>query len=160
VLRESIALPKDMVEATLKLLQPVKWHGVAMVEFKIEKTTQRPMLIEINGRFWGSLQLAVDAGVNFPLLLLNMAMGKPATVPENGYRIGVKSRWLLGDLDQLIMRLTRRESSLHLPPGAPSRLQSFVSFCRFFERDLFYEVEQADDLGPSKFEIMRYVKLA
>jgi predicted ATP-grasp superfamily ATP-dependent carboligase len=160
VLRESIALPKDMVEATLKLLQPVKWHGVAMVEFKIEKTTQRPMLIEINGRFWGSLQLAVDAGVNFPLLLLNMAMGKPATVPENGYRIGVKSRWLLGDLDQLIMRLTRRESSLHLPPGAPSRLQSLVSFCRFFEQDLFYEVEQADDLGPSKFEIMRYVKLA
>ncbi|HVG02478.1 MAG TPA: ATP-grasp domain-containing protein, partial [Nitrospira sp.] len=160
VLRESIALPKDMVEATLKLLQPVKWHGVAMVEFKIEKSSQRPMLMEINGRFWGSLQLAVDAGVNFPLLLLNMAMGKPETIPENGYRIGVKSRWLLGDLDQLLMRLTRRDSSLHLPPGAPSRLQALASFCRFFERDLFYEVEQADDLGPSKFEIMRYVKLA
>ena len=31
MLQESIALPKDMVEATLKLLQPVKWHGVAMV---------------------------------------------------------------------------------------------------------------------------------
>ena len=84
VLRESIALPKAMVEATLRLLQPVKWHGVAMVEFKVDQANQRPLLMEINGRFWGSLQLAVDAGVNFPLLLLNMAMGHAQTVPENG----------------------------------------------------------------------------
>ena len=160
MLRESIALPKDMVEATLKLLQRVKWHGVAMVEFKVEKSSRRPLLMEINGRFWGSLQLALDAGVNFPLLLLNMAMGNPATLPENGYRIGVKSRWLLGDLDQLLMRLMKQERSLHLPPGAPSRLQSLMAFCRFFERDLFYEIEQRDDLGPSRFEIMRYLKLA
>jgi predicted ATP-grasp superfamily ATP-dependent carboligase len=96
VLRESIALPKSMVEATLKLLQRVKWHGVAMVEFKVDAATQRPLLMEINGRFWGSLQLAVDAGVNFPLHLLNMAMGVCETIPENGYRVGVKSRWLLG----------------------------------------------------------------
>lgn len=108
VLRESIALPKDMIEATLKLLQRVRWHGVAMVEFKVDSTTQRPLLMEINGRFWGSLQLAMDAGINFPFLLLNMARGRTETVPENGYRIGVKSRWLLGDLDQLLMRLTRR----------------------------------------------------
>jgi hypothetical protein len=87
-------------------------------------------------------------------------MGKAVTIPENGYRIGVQSRWLLGDLDQLLMRLTRRESALHLPPGAPSRLQAVLSFCRFFGQDLFYEVEQADDPGPSKFEILRYFKLA
>lgn len=158
VLRESIALPKDMVEATLKLLQRVKWHGVAMVEFKVDAANKRPLLMEINGRFWGSLQLALDAGINFPLLLLNMAMGRAETAPENGYRVGVKSRWLLGDLDQLLMRLTRKESSLNLPPGAPSKIQSLMSFCRFFERDLFYEIEQWDDLGPSKYEIMQYVK--
>jgi predicted ATP-grasp superfamily ATP-dependent carboligase len=160
VLRESIALPKAMVEATLKLLQPVKWHGIAMVEFKVDTSSQRPLLMEINGRFWGSLQLAVDAGVNFPFLLLNMAMGKAETLPENGYRIGVKSRWLLGDLDQLVMRLRKSDRDLNLPPGAPSKFQSVMSFCRFFERDMFYEVEDLDDLGPSRFEIMRYVKLA
>lgn len=160
VLRESIALPKSMVEATLTLLQRVKWHGVAMVEFKVDKESQRPLLMEINGRFWGSLQLAVDAGVNFPLMLLNMAMGKAETLPENGYRIGVKSRWLLGDLDQLLMRLMKRDDALNLPPGAPSKLQSLKSFCRFWDRDMFYEVEDFDDPGPSRFEILRYVKLA
>ena len=159
VLRESIALPKAMVEATLKLLQPVKWHGVAMVEFKVDTATQRPVLMEINGRFWGSLQLAVDAGVNFPLRLLNMAMGKAEAMPENGYRIGVKSRWLLGDLDQLVMRMRMSDRELNLPPGAPSRLQAMLSFFRLFERDMFYEIEQFADLGPSRFEIKRYLKL-
>ena len=160
VLRESIALPKAMVEATLKLLQPVKWHGVAMVEFKVDQASQCPLLMEINGRFWGSLQLAVDAGVNFPLLLLNMAMEKVHTVPENGYRIGVKSRWLLGDLDQLLMRVKKRDGALNLPPGAPSKFRALMSFCRFFERDLFYEVEDFDDPAPSRFEMLRYIKLA
>lgn len=160
VLRESIALPKSMVEATLTLLQRVKWHGVAMVEFKVDKDSQRPLLMEINGRFWGSLQLAVDAGVNFPLMLLNMAMGKAETLPENGYRIGVRSRWLLGDLDQLLMRLMKCDDALNLPPGAPSKLQSLKAFCRFWDRDMFYEVEDFDDPGPSRFEILRYVKLA
>ena len=160
VLRESIALPKVMVEATLKLLQRVKWNGVAMVEFKVDAATQCPLLMEINGRFWGSLQLAVDAGVNFPMHLLNMAMGRGEMVPEDGYRIGVKSRWLLGDLDQLLMRVRKSDRALNLPPGAPSKLQSLMSFCLFFERDVFYEIERFDDLAPSRFEVMRYLKLA
>ncbi len=131
-----------------------------MVEFKVDADSSKPLLMEINGRFWGSLQLAIDAGVNFPFLLLNMAMGKAGTLPENGYRVGVKSRWLLGDLDQLVMRLTKSDRALNLPPGAPSKLRSLVSFCRFFERDLFYEVEDLDDCGPSFLEILRYVRLA
>ena len=160
VLRESIGLPKPLVEATLKLLQRVKWHGVAMVEFKVDTGNKCPLLMEINGRFWGSLQLAIDAGVNFPFLLLNMAMGKAETLPEDGYRVGVKSRWLFGDLDQLVMRVRKSDAALNLPPGAPSKFQALMSFCRFFERNTFYEVERIDDLGPSRFEVMRYLKLA
>lgn len=160
VLRESIALPKAMVDATLTLLQRVSWHGVAMVEFKVDAARHRPLLMEINGRFWGSLQLAIDAGVNFPLRLLNMAMGKAEVLPADGYRIGVKSRWLLGDLDQLVMRMRKSDRVLNLPPGAPSRFQAMLSFCRLFERDMFYEMEQLSDLGPSRLELMRYLKLA
>ena len=44
----------------------LKWHGVAMVEFKRDARDGVSKLLEINGRFWGSLQLSVDAGVDFP----------------------------------------------------------------------------------------------
>lgn len=52
------------------------WHGVAMVEFKVT-ADGTAYLMEINGRFWGSLQLAIDAGVDFRWLLYQLAAGRP-----------------------------------------------------------------------------------
>ena len=49
-----------------------------MVEFKTDNQTGEPVLMEVNGRFWGSLQLATDAGVDFPRLLLEFAE-RPST---------------------------------------------------------------------------------
>ncbi len=80
-----------------------------MVEFKEDQSSRVPLLMEVNGRFWGSLQLAIDAGIDFPWLLLQMAKGQHVNVPENSYRCGVKSRWLLGDLDHLLMRLFKSD---------------------------------------------------
>src|SRR5262249_42882381 len=75
VYRESIAADPRLVACSLALLRQFAWEGVAMVEYKIDATTGVPYLMEINGRFWGSLQLAVDAGVNFPELLVSLALG-------------------------------------------------------------------------------------
>jgi predicted ATP-grasp superfamily ATP-dependent carboligase len=158
VLRESIPLPQPMSEYALRLLQHVGWHGVAMVEFKIDRQSGVPMLMEVNGRFWGSLQLALDAGVNFPYLLYQMATGQPTKVPPHGYRIGVKSRWLLGDLDHLLLRLFKSEDELHLPPDSPSRWECLLDFCRFFQRGMHYEVERFDDPGPCAYEMHQYLK--
>jgi protein-tyrosine-phosphatase len=58
-----------------KLLAALTWHGVAMVEFKMDANGQY-WLMEINPRFWGSLAVSIDAGVNFPLGLLQVARGQ------------------------------------------------------------------------------------
>lgn len=152
VLRESIELPKPMVDYAVRLLERVKWHGVAMVEFKVDRQSTVPMLMEINGRFWGSLQLAIDAGLNFPYLLYQTMNGMPVVVPHNAYRIGTKSRWLLGDLDHLLARLTKSNLQLHLSPDAPSRGRCLLEFCKLFQHDLHYEVESLGDPGPALVE--------
>lgn len=152
VFRESIELPKPMADYAVRLLERVKWHGVAMVEFKVDRHSKVPMLMEINGRFWGSLQLAVDAGLNFPYLLYQAMNGIPVAVPNNAYRIGTKSRWLLGDLDHLLLRLTKSNSELHLDPHAPSRGRCLAEFCKLFQHDLHYEVESLSDPGPALAE--------
>lgn len=157
VLRESIPLDKVLTDPALRLLQRANWHGVAMVEFKEDQTSQVPLLMEVNGRFWGSLQLAIDAGINFPWLLLQMAKGQHVNVPENSYRSGVKSRWLLGDLDHLLMRLFKSEATLNLPPGSSSKWRCLLDFARFVNRDTFYEIERFDDMGPVVYELKRYV---
>ncbi|HKU51971.1 MAG TPA: ATP-grasp domain-containing protein, partial [Nitrospira sp.] len=158
VLRESIEQPKAMAEYAVRLLQNIGWHGVAMVEFKVEKETGIPRLMEINGRFWGSLQLALDAGINFPFLVYQLATGQPVAVAPTGYRVGVKSRWLLGDLDHLLIRIFNTDKVLRLSPGYPSRTRCALEFMRFFQKGLHYEVESPNDPAPSFYEMRMYLK--
>jgi predicted ATP-grasp superfamily ATP-dependent carboligase len=76
------------------LLDSLKWHGVAMAEFKREEETGKFVLMELNPKFWGSLELAIVAGVDFPWLACRMAM-EGEIDPVLSYREGVKFRWLL-----------------------------------------------------------------
>ncbi|MBU0682389.1 MAG: ATP-grasp domain-containing protein [Proteobacteria bacterium] len=81
----------------ITLLKHLKWQGVAMVEFKVNPQTDRAFFLEINPRFWGSLPLAITAGVDFPVLLYKWAMGHGFERPMS--RIGLKMRnFLPGDL--------------------------------------------------------------
>ncbi|MEK6681917.1 MAG: ATP-grasp domain-containing protein [Nitrospirota bacterium] len=96
-LRESV-VNDEVQELGIKLLKALKWYGVAMVEFKMDPRDNRPKLMEINPRFWGSLSLSVYAGVDFPYLLYKMAMGE-AFKPVTTYKTGLRSRYLLpGDI--------------------------------------------------------------
>ena len=94
-LRESVRDNK-LAHLGTKVLQAMEWEGVAMVEFRVNTGTGEPMLIEVNGRFWGSLPLAINAGVDFPYLLYKSLIDKE-TFSCSEYRSGLKQRWLAGD---------------------------------------------------------------
>jgi len=145
VLSESVALDPKLQDYSCRLLEALKWHGVAMVEFKRDARDGTAKLLEINGRFWGSLQLAVDAGIDFPYLLYRMAVDGDIE-PAFTYREGVRLRWWLGDLDWLLLRI--RETS---PPRA------IREFLRHFGRGARNEVFRWDDPGPALEELSQYV---
>lgn len=108
VYRESAPVDEQILDLSLALLARLDWRGVAMVEYKLDARTGTPFLMEVNGRFWGSLQLAIDAGVDFPVLLVAAALGqRPA--PVDTYRLGVRTRWWWGDVDHLIARFRARD---------------------------------------------------
>ncbi len=153
VLSESVKLDPKLKEIAQRILDHVGWHGVAMVEFKIAKD-DTPYLIEVNARFWGSLQLAIDAGADFPYLLYQMAVGGTPDL-INGYKIGLKSRWLLGDLDHLYLRLKNHSSK---PGEVHLKWKAVIEFLSFFEKNVRYEVNRWDDLGPFLFELKQYLK--
>jgi len=125
VYRESVPLDASLLALSEALLAEFDWTGVAMVEFKVDRRSGIPYLMEINGRFWGSLQLAVDAGVDFPNLLLAAARGlAPAEPPP--YASGVRLRWWWGEVDHLVARLRHSDHVLHLPPGEPTRWRALA----------------------------------
>ena len=57
--------------------------------------------MEVNGRFWNSLALAIYAGVDFPLMLAQLAECGEVNASSR-YRTGVRCRWLLGDFRHLV----------------------------------------------------------
>jgi predicted ATP-grasp superfamily ATP-dependent carboligase len=157
VYRESIAVAPDLARRADLLLDRFGWNGVAMIEFKLDAATGTPYLMEINGRFWGSLQLAVDAGVDFPRLLAEAALGQhPAPVQD--YRLGVRSRWWMGDVDVLLARLLHSDTALALPADAPGRVRAIGEFLRLWWPGDVSEVQRWGDPGPGFLELKQWFR--
>lgn len=100
----------DLVQMSMTLLSALNWKGVAMVEWKTDPGGLKPKLLEINPRFWGSLELAIRSGVDFPVLYARAAAGEdPGSIEP---KLGVRCRWLIpGDiLRWLTARPNERES--------------------------------------------------
>ncbi len=153
---ESLPLEEPIVERSLSLLRAIGWQGPAMVEYKIDTKDQQPKLMEVNGRFWGSLQLAIDSGVNFPFLLYKLATGEPVP-PQTVYKVGRKSRWVLGDLDNLLIRLRNAYPATVPAAQKVSKLQACFNFLSP-ERDTRSEVFRLSDPKPGWFELEAYVR--
>jgi predicted ATP-grasp superfamily ATP-dependent carboligase len=157
VYRESIPLDEKLVQKSFALMQAIGWEGPAMLEFKVDKRDGEAKLMEVNGRFWGSLQLAIDAGINFPLMLYRLTNGE--NVPcEFNYKPGVKSRWLLGDFDHLLIRLTHSSESNGYPKTDISQLRACLNFMKLYEPDMYYEVFRLGDQGPGWYEGKSYIR--
>jgi predicted ATP-grasp superfamily ATP-dependent carboligase len=149
VLSESVAIDPKLRFIGERLLDVVGWHGVAMLEFKVAADGS-PYLLEVNGRFWGSLQLAVDAGVDFPWLAYQLAIGQSVETAE-GYAVGCRNRWLLGDLDHLYLRW--RE-----PIGPLARAKALWRFLRPAGARTRHEIDRWSDLGPAWHELKAYIR--
>jgi len=75
----------------LRKLTSLGWQGVAMMEYRWEPESDRFYFIEMNGRFWGSLHLALYAGVDFPTLLLD-SFHNHRPNPVEDFPVGVRCR--------------------------------------------------------------------
>lgn len=151
VYRESIAMPPALETSGRRILERLDWRGVAMIECKRDLKTGRHLFMEINGRLWGSLQLAIDAGVDFPGLLVACALGDRIE-SSNFYRPGVRSRWFWGDVDNLYLRLTRSADSLGMEGGSQGRVGAIQEFLNFFRAEDSEEIWRRNDPQPFLLE--------
>jgi predicted ATP-grasp superfamily ATP-dependent carboligase len=144
--------------ASLAILKALRWHGVAMVEFR-HVPGQPPVFMEVNGRFWNSLALACYSGVDFPSLLARMAeFGEVAPVTD--FRTGVRCRWLLGDFRHLLAVWMGAPAGYPSPyPGRLSTLLSVLSPVAGTFHDNFEWRDPLPELGDWLSFAERVVKL-
>jgi len=149
VLCESAPVNDQLRIHAEKLLRSVAWHGVAMVEFRVS-ADGTAYLMEVNPRFWGSLQLAIDSGVDFPWWLYLASTGQ--TVPEVPWQHR-RVRWLLGDLDRLYLVLKSSSDTYSIG----KKLVEILRFCKPGWRTR-HEVNRWQDLRPFWFELKQYLR--
>jgi predicted ATP-grasp superfamily ATP-dependent carboligase len=151
VLRESIDVSQDVGRASQLLLADLGFSGIAMVEFR-RAPDGRLMLMEINPRPWGSMQLAIDSGIDFPRLMVETRRGIPSDSPA--VRTGTRTRWLLGDVDHWIAcarsPALRRELDTSLARVTLEFLRSFFDGSRL-------EVLRAKDMRPFLRELVQWL---
>ena len=143
-LRESV-VNDEVKELGVKLLSAMKWYGVAMVEFKVDPRDNKPKLMEINPRFWGSLPLAIYSGVDFPYLLYKMAMREDFEAVTK-YKTGIRSRYLLpGDIMHFISN--------------PERFKMKPGFFKFFDKNTKDDIISLKDPLPTIGRILSLLTL-
>lgn len=106
-----------LIQESIRLLAPLNWCGIVEVEFMIDSRTNRPVLMEINPRFWNSLELAVKSGVDFPLLLYQLCLEQDVK-HLGGYEIGcICKNTIPGDILHFIANPTRKSMQPSLLAG-------------------------------------------
>jgi predicted ATP-grasp superfamily ATP-dependent carboligase len=139
--RASIALPPDTYAMAVDLVRAAGLDGMCDVEFRRD-TRGRPYLMEINARLPGATEMSQLCGIDFPLLIWQWASGL-AVDEIQGYRAGVRARWLRGELRWLWNNLHEGGR-----PDSVSRTRAVWTFLAEFARTRHYDCLDWRDLRP------------
>ena len=153
--RKSVPLTGPLLEAATALIRALNWHGVAMVEFKYDPATGASYLMEINGRFWGSLPLAVAAGADFPGMLFDMLVEGRRNF-EQTYKDDIYCRRLTSDVHWYELAL-RRAAPERLKV-IPSKRELLTDFLKVFSPRHRFDVQSFGDPLPGLVELIYLVR--
>jgi predicted ATP-grasp superfamily ATP-dependent carboligase len=107
---ESVGLEENgaLLAQSEALLREIGWDGPAMVEYRHDDRSGRSWLMEINGRFWGSLPLAYHSGAPFALgTYYALGLDRPLP-PQPPYKAGRQCRYMVPEAKRLAAVAVRR----------------------------------------------------
>jgi len=122
------------------LLRALDWSGPAMVEYRYDPATGRSWLMEVNGRFWGSLPLAYHARHDFAWASYCAALPRAGAPDQPAYR-RIDARFMIPE--------TRRLFHILRHGGAEGRMRALFSYLwGFLDWRMRYYVWALDDPAP------------
>ncbi len=124
----------DLCQLSTIFLEGISWYGMGDLDFIEDPRDNIPKLMEMNPRFTRSIRILTEAGLPFPKMLLELAIGEmPAEITE--YKIGLHMRYLLSDCVWFLK--------------SSERWRANPSFFKFFGKNLIYEMLSLEDPLPS-----------
>lgn len=140
LINETIDDPRTK-NLALNLMNEIKWHGLAQVEFKLD-AEGKPRLMEINPKFWGTLELSIKAGIDFPFLLYQMLTNGDIK-PVFHFKKNLIILWVF----PYAMRYLTK---------APNRLHNLAQFLKwFFGRNTVTDISLGD-IRPEMIKVLGF----
>jgi protein-tyrosine-phosphatase len=155
--RRTVPLDPEMLRHSRRMLEYMGWTGVAMIEYKLNRETGEFTLIEINGRFWGSLPVAVSAGLDFPADLYGLLV-KGQRPGRTGYRVNVYNRNLTSDLFWFAENWRADRTNPHLL--TMPRLRACLEWSNILMGREHWDTLTLDDPRPGLIDIGRTARKA
>jgi protein-tyrosine-phosphatase/predicted ATP-grasp superfamily ATP-dependent carboligase len=154
VLAQTESLKQNLANEACALLRELEWDGVAMVEFRRRPSDGQTVLMEVNGRYWGSIALVLQAGIELPYYEWQLAHGVEPSIPAQ-YAVGVRMRWFVGDLGRLASVLLKKPKGA---PYYPSRPRELIRFFADFNPRTRSALWSWSDPVPAFAELTWYAK--
>ncbi|MHC4082302.1 MAG: carboxylate--amine ligase [Planctomycetota bacterium] len=154
--RESVPLDPTLYRHAARLVEALSWTGLIMVEFKVGSTVK---LMEINGRVWGSLPLAVLSGVDFPAALAALLLDGPpaeAAGAQTSYRLGVRAFNLELISLWILEVLAGRRRYPFLP--YPRRRDAVSAALGLFDPKRRFDIQSREDPRPGLAEFPKIAR--
>lgn len=123
----------DICKLTKTFVEGIGWFGIGDCDFIEDPRDGVVKLMEINPRFTRSIRILVEAGLDFPAMLLRAALGEELS-QQNFYKIGLHMRYLIPDCLWFLK--------------SDNRWRAKPSFFKFLGNDLIYEIFSFHDPKP------------
>jgi predicted ATP-grasp superfamily ATP-dependent carboligase len=143
--REAIELDEPLASASTRLVQTIGFEGIAMVEYK-RSANGEYVLMEINGRPWGSIALPIASGFDYPRYLIDWCLNGDLPVNSLHYRRGTVCRRMVSELGHLSN--VRRGRPANWPGSYPSFWSSLAKIAVPWYPGMHYDDLWLSDLRP------------
>ena len=158
---QSISLNEHekLIQKSIRLLRKINWVGVAMVEYRYDPKTDTEYLMEINGRFWGSLPLAHQCKAEFAWLTY-LVLGKN-TIPKIKRPLTeIQCRFMVPEIKRLFRILFQQDRIQNKAIKFALFPEVISFFLGFFNMKTRYYVFTLSDPLPFFFDLLQIFKKA
>jgi D-aspartate ligase len=129
---------EQVEESATKFLSSLNYSGVAEIEFKFDARDGQYKILDVNARTWTWNSLGILAGVDFPYVIWQVAMGE-------------KVQRVRADSDARWMYLSR--DILAAIAGMLAGTLTLTDYLRSFRRPIVFATFDKDDLLPALVDL-------
>jgi predicted ATP-grasp superfamily ATP-dependent carboligase len=154
--RKSIPLNERLVLLSSQLIAHIGFEGIAMLEYKKTKEG-RLVLMEINGRPWGSIALPIASGIDYPRYLIDWFLS--GSLPPRGivYDTAITCRRVVSELSYL--NNVRAGTPINWPGEYPGFWPSLFKVAVWWRPGMRYDDLWLSDIRPGVAEISNWLRM-